>query len=38
MNLMLLQTPCFWPSMCVEPENTDYGWYNLPTLSYTLAK
>lgn len=21
------QTPCFWPSMCVEPENTDYAVY-----------
>jgi hypothetical protein len=24
-----LQTPYFWPSNCWEPENTDYGLYEL---------
>jgi hypothetical protein len=22
---IFVQTPCFWPSMSIEPENTDYG-------------
>ena len=22
---VLLQTPCLWPSKCMEPENIDYG-------------
>ena len=24
-DVFLLQTPCFWPSKCGEPENTEYG-------------